>query len=155
MKWIPLLAATSLSLLIGSSASAQGSSCTGRESQVRLNVVVENVQSDEGLIAVSLYADDSSKFLAKRGSLYVGRVPARKGTTTVCIYLPTTGVYALAVYHDADGDRGFDRTGIGLPAEGFGFSNNPRVFLGMPNWSSVRLAVPKTNLKTTIRLRYP
>jgi uncharacterized protein (DUF2141 family) len=155
MKWIPLLAATSLSLLIGSSAWAQGSSCTGRESQVRLYVNVENVQSGDGLIAVSLYADDSSKFLAKRGSLYVGRVPARQGTTTVCIYLPTTGIYALAVYHDADGDRGFDRTGIGMPAEGFGFSNNPRVFLGMPNWKSVRLAVPKTNLKTTITLRYP
>jgi len=45
--------------------------------------------------------------------------------------------------------------GIGLPAEAFGFSNNPRVFLGMPNWSSVRLRVRKTDLRTRITLRYP
>lgn len=154
MKRIPFLVGL-LALLGGSTAWAQQSACTGPESPVRLHVDVENVQSSEGLIAVTLYADDRSKFLMKRGSLYVGRVPARSGTTSVCIHVPSTGTYALAVYHDADADRGFDRTGIGLPAEGFGFSNNPRVFLGMPNWGSVRLGVPKTDLRTTVRLRYP
>jgi len=150
-----VLSAASLWLLAGASASAQQSTCTGPESDVRLNVDVEGVRSSAGLIAVTLYADDQSRFLAKRGSLYVGRVPAQTGTTRVCIHLPRTGVYALAVYHDANADRSFDRTGIGLPAEAFGFSNNPRVFLGMPNWSSVRLRVRKTDLRTRITLRYP
>jgi uncharacterized protein (DUF2141 family) len=147
--------AAPLVLLAGANASAQQPSCTGPASSVRLYVDVENVRSGEGLIAVTLYADNRSKFLAKRGSLYVGRVPAKAGTTSVCIHVPKTGTYALAVYHDADADRRFDRTGIGLPAEGFGFSNNPRVFLGMPNWGSVRLGVPKTDLRTMVRLRYP
>ena len=44
---------------------------------------------------------------------------------------------------------------IGLPAEAYGFSNNPAVLLGMPRFSSVRLAVPRTGLSTRIRLRYP
>jgi uncharacterized protein (DUF2141 family) len=150
------LAAAPIALLAGASASAQQqSTCTGPESNVRLNVDVEGVRSAEGLIAVTLYADDRSKFLAKRGSLYVGRVPARTGTTRVCIHVPRTGVYALAVYHDVDGDRSFDRTGIGLPAEPFGFSNNPRVFLGMPNFGSVRLNVPKTGLRTRVTLHDP
>jgi uncharacterized protein (DUF2141 family) len=155
MKRISLFAAAALTLLGASDAWAQQSSCTGPESSVKLHVDVENVESSEGLIAVTLYADDRSKFLMKRGSLYVGRVPALRGMTTVCIHLPRTGTYALAVYHDQDADRRFDRTGIGLPAEGFGFSNNPPVFLGMPNWGSVRLGVPKTDLRTRVRLRYP
>jgi uncharacterized protein (DUF2141 family) len=129
--------------------------CTGPASATRLLVRVENVRSSQGLVAVSLYADERRRFLAKRGSLYVGRVPARQGSTEVCIHVPRPGVYALAVYHDANASRGFDRTSLGLPAEGFGFSNNPRTFLGMPNFSSVRISVPRSGTRTTVRLKYP
>lgn len=147
--------AAGTALLAGGSLSAQDSSCTGYEGPVRLYVNVENVRKSEGLIAVTLYADDSSKFLAKRGSLYVGRVPAKAPTTTVCIYLPSTGVYALGVYQDTDSDRGYDRSSVGLPKEPYGFSNNPAVFLGMPRFSSVRLSVPRNNMRTSVTLRHP
>ncbi len=128
--------------------------CTGTPSATRLYVRVENVKSSRGLVAVSLYADIRQKFLAKRGALYVGRVPARQGRTDVCIHVPKPGIYAIAVYHDADSDRGFDRTGLGLPAEGFGFSNNPPTFLGLPSFGSVRIAVPRSGTRTMVRLKY-
>jgi uncharacterized protein (DUF2141 family) len=152
---ISAAAAVGLVLVASGGASAEDASCTGHEGPVRLYVDVENIRSSEGLIAVTLYADDSKKFLAKRGSLYVGRAPAKAPETRVCIYLPKTGTYALGVYHDANGDRKFDRTGIGLPDEGYGFSNNPGVFLGLPKFKSVRLAVPSDKMSTRVRLRYP
>ena len=122
---------------------------------MRLFVDVENVRSSQGLIAVTLYADDSRRFLARRGSLYVGRVPARAGTTRVCLFLPSTGTWGLAVYHDVNGNRSFNRTRVGLPAEPYGFSNNPRVLFGLPSFRSVRLNVPRTNMQTRVRLRNP
>src|SRR5688500_18728047 len=67
--------------------------CTGPASPVRFYVNVEGVRASQGLIAVTLYADDSRRFLARRGSLYVGRVPARAGTTRICIHLPSTGTW--------------------------------------------------------------
>ena len=144
-----------LCLALGAAPSTAQSDCTGRASDTRLYVNVEGVRSNEGLVAVTLYADDSSRFLARRGSLYVGRVPASAPRTRVCIYVPGPGTYALAVYHDADGDRGFDRDAIGLPAESYGFSNNPSVVLGLPSFRSVRMAVPRDGLETTVRLRHP
>jgi uncharacterized protein (DUF2141 family) len=144
-----------LALIFASSVSAADSACTGHASDYKLYVDVQGVASSEGLMAVTLYADVPSKFLAHHGSLYVGRVPAQKGTTPVCIYIPKPGVYALAVYQDVNSNRKFDRTGIGLPSEPFGFSNNPRVFLGMPAWSSVRLSLPKSGLHTTVKLHQP
>ena len=156
MAYTRILIAATLPLLSlpAAPAAAQGE-CTGTPSTTRLYVDVENVRASTGLIAVTLYADDRKKFLAKRGSLYVGRVPARSPSTRVCIHLPRPGVYGLAVYHDADGDRGFDKNGIGLPAEAFGFSRNPKTLFGLPSWDSVRMHVPRTNMRTTVRLKYP
>lgn len=149
-----------LSLLLGatllpSPALAQEDGCTGPPSATRLYVNVSNVRSGQGLVAVTLYADDRKRFLAKRGSLYVGRVPASVGTTRVCIYLPAPGTYALAVYHDEDANRKFKRSGIGLPAEGYGFSNNAATLFGLPAFRSVRFSVPRSGFDTAIKLKYP
>ncbi len=138
-----------------SPAGAIAQDCTGRPSATRLIVTVSNVRAAQGLIAVTLYADDSSRFLARRGSLYVGRVPARAGVTRVCIHVPAPGTYGLAVYHDANADRRFDRNMIGLPAEGYGFSNDAPTLFGLPRFSAVRLAVPRDGFQTGVRLRYP
>ena len=134
---------------------AEADACTGPESEVRLFVTVTNVRSAKGLIAVTLYADDRRKFLAHHGSLYVGRVPAVAPTTRLCIHLPATGVYGLAVYHDEDGNRKFKRSTFGLPAEGYAFSNNASTFLGIPSFSSVRLPVPSSGTETSVKLKYP
>jgi len=146
---------TAAAIAIMWSGAAAGQTCTGTPSPVRLFVNVENVASSDGLIAVTLYADDRSRFLARRGSLYVGRVPARAGTTRVCIHLPSTGVWALAAYHDADGNRSLARSGLGLPREGYGFSNNAPAMIGLPSFRRVRLSVPRNNMTTSVRLRYP
>lgn len=129
--------------------------CTGPASGTWLNVVAEGLRNSNGLLAVTLYADDSSKFLVRHGSLYVGRVKAQSGATRACIFVPKPGVYALALYHDENADQSFDRTGMGLPAEGFGFSNNPATLAGLPTFKSVRIAIPKTGLTTRVQMKYP
>ena len=129
--------------------------CTGPESTTWLRVLVEGVRKPHGLIAVTVYADEASRFLVKHGSLYVGRVKAVAGTTEVCIHIPHPGTYALAIYHDANGNQKFDRSMIGLPAEAYGFSNNPNTFFGLPNFGSVRYHVGHSGQTVKIQLTYP
>lgn len=136
-------------------AASPPAGCTGPASGTWLNVVADGLRNSDGLLAVTLYADDSSRFLAKRGSLYVGRVDAKAGTTRACIFVPKPGVYALALYHDENSDRKFDRSGLGLPTEGFGFSNNPATLAGLPTFTSVRLNVGKSGLTTRVHMKYP
>jgi len=156
---LALAALTALSAAaVPSAASAPApapTGCTGPASGTWLNVVVEGVRNGNGVIAITLYADNSSKFLIKHGSLYVGRVDAQAGTTRGCIFVPKPGVYALALYHDENRDGRFDRTGLGLPAEGYGFSNNPATLAGLPQFRSVRLNVPKPGLTSRISMKYP
>lgn len=129
--------------------------CTGPASPIRLFVDVQGVRSDRGQIAVTLYADDRKRFLAKKGSLYTGRVASQTSLTRVCIHLPAPGIYALAVYHDEDGNQRFNRNVIGFPAEAYGFSNNPGTLFGLPSFSSVRFTVSATDTETTVKLKYP
>ena len=153
-----LATAASVSLGIGSASQAVAAptNCTGDLSgNGWLNVEVTGVRSSNGLMAITIYPDDSSRFLAKKASLDVVRVPAQTGTTRACVKLPSTGVYAIAVYHDEDSSRKLNRTGIGMPAEGFGFSNNPATLASIPAFRSVRLNVPKNSLTTRISLKYP
>jgi uncharacterized protein (DUF2141 family) len=155
--WSILAAALSFSWSAAAVAqpTAAPAGCTGPASDTWINVVAEGLRSGDGLLALTVYADIPSKFLAKKGSLYVGRVNASAGTTRSCIFLPRTGVYAIVLYHDANANEKFDRTMIGLPAEGFGFTNNPPTIAGLPSFRSVRLNVPRTGLTTRIQMKYP
>jgi uncharacterized protein (DUF2141 family) len=150
-------AAGRILVLLGASAlaapAAAQAGCTGKPSDTRLMVRVENVRSSAGLMAVTLYGNNPSKFLAKRGSLYVGRSPAHQGVTETCIFVPQPGIYAIAVYHDLDGNRKLNRNLIGFPTEPVGFSNNPNTFLGIPSFNAVRFAVRQSGQRITVRLR--
>ena len=149
------LAATAVVAHAEAAGSPAPAGCTGPESGTWLHVVASGLRNSHGLLAVTLYADNPSKFLAHHGSLYVGRVNAVAGTTTACIYVPQPGVYAIALYHDENANQKFDRNAIGLPAEGYGFSNNPATLVGLPSFRSVRLNVPRSGLTTRITMKYP
>jgi uncharacterized protein (DUF2141 family) len=131
--------------------------CLGPHSEVWITISVDGVRNANGQIATTIYADKPDRFLVKNGSLYVVRTPSVAGATKFCVFLPQTGVYALAVYHDEDNSGTLNRAPgvLGLPTEGFGFSNNPPTLASLPTFRSVRIAVPRTNLATTIHLTYP
>ena len=129
--------------------------CLGEPSETWLNVSVEGLRNGNGLVTIAVYPDDSRQFLAKGGTLKNNRFEAAAPVTRACVFVPKPGVYAIAVYHDEDSSRKLNRSGIGLPAEGYGFSNNPATLAGLPAFRSVRLNVPKAGLTTHIKMKYP
>jgi uncharacterized protein (DUF2141 family) len=129
--------------------------CQGTPSDTRLTVQVQGVRSADGLMAVTLYPDDPKRFLAHHGSLKVVRVPAHVGSTNVCMFLPGAAYYAVAVYHDANGNHHLDRSGL-LPQEGSGLSNNPKVnLLHWPTLKGSRFPTHAGENRIAVSLRYP
>ena len=63
------------------------------------------------------------------------------------------GDYALAVIHDANGNARLD-TMLGIPREGFGFSQNPAIRFGAPSFSSAVFAVGTGAQMQQVRIRY-
>ncbi len=133
-------------LLAGNARAADDGECVGKPSDTRAYVTVDNVRSNVGLIAITLYPDDKSRFLQHKGSLYVGRVPAQAPSTSICFLIPEPGYYGIAIYHDENANKQIDRAGL-LPSEGYGFSNDAPVFFGLHTYSSdrIRLAADANN----------
>jgi len=59
------------------------------------------------------------------------------------------GRYALVVLHDENSNHKLDRNFLGIPKEGFGFANNPRVMLIAPGFDTAafEVACPATDLR--------
>lgn len=111
-----------------------------------MQITVQHVREATGTVTVDVHDDDPEKFLKSGGKLARIRVPAVEGETHFCIVVPKAGIYALAVYHDRNGNTKLDKTWIGLPGEPFGLSNNPPKRLAMPKHkdSAFEVAGPQT-----------
>ena len=58
----------------------------------------------------------------------------------------------MAIYHDANANRRFDKNALGLPREGFGFSNDARPVFSAPGFdaAAVTLKAPRTRIKISL-----
>ena len=63
------------------------------------------------------------------------------------------GDYAAAIIHDENGNAKLD-TLMGIPREGFGFSRNPAIGFGPPNFDAARFAVGGHATAQQVRMRY-
>jgi uncharacterized protein (DUF2141 family) len=148
------LAAAAFAGVLSAAAPSAAEDCAGKPSAHRLTVQVKGVRAAQGEVAVTLYPDDARRFLAPKGKLLRQRVEARAPATTACLWLPKPGAYAIAVYHDANGDRDFNRSPIGMPTEGYGFSNDAPTKFSLPSFDAVRFSVKAGESHTTIQMRY-
>ena len=83
--------------------------------------------------------------------VHVQRAPVT-GTVEQKVYRP--GTYAVAIYHDENGNKKFDKNFFGLPTEGFGFSNNPGILFGPPDHDEAAFEVGDTPVTVHIDVTY-
>lgn len=136
---------------------AHAQDCAGQpqtSNPTRLVVEVDGLQPVRGEVAVTVYPDDARRFLTSKGKLARLRLPVTGGSVSACFWLPARAHYAVAVYHDVNANHDFDRNLLGLPAEGFGFSNDAPTRVGLPPFSAVRFPATKAETSIRIRVRY-
>ncbi len=141
--------------LIASAGAVQAQTCTGPAGGARLYVNVNGLRAATGQVAVTIYPDNARRFLAPGGKLLRVRARAAAPTTRVCFNLPGAGTYAIAIYHDANGDEDFNRNLVGRPTEGFGFSNDAPALAALPAFRDVRFTIPAGDTTIRIQTRYP
>ncbi|WP_299399127.1 DUF2141 domain-containing protein [Pelagibius sp.] len=137
----------------GDAIAAEQAACTAEEG-AQIEVKVENVRNSKGLITAVLYGDDPEGFLKRGQRLDRIRVEANEGETLLCLKAPAEGRYSIALYHDENGNKEFDRNFLGIPSEGYGFSNNPGFRFGKPEQEETLFSVNGSTTKVSISVLY-
>lgn len=81
-----------------------------------------------------------------------GGFPIAGNQATQTFQLPP-GRYA-AVIHDENSNMKLDRNFLGIPREGLGFSNNPRVIFSAPSFEAAEVPVTCPSTQIQVRLIY-
>jgi len=120
------------------------------------SITVENIKSTKGSLVVALYSPEtSSAFPAHpEKALKEKIVPIEGERQTIVFENLSDGNYAVSVVHDENGNDRMDHNFLGLPKEGFGFSNNPSLWKGVPGFDVVSVPVSASNQKIIIKLNY-
>lgn len=111
-------------------------------SQNTLFVRVEGVKTSNGRISVAVY-NQAEGFLKFDKVYKCDSTKALKGTTHIAIDDLPEGEYALAIFHDENGNDVLDTNWLGIPKEAIGFSKGKMKTFGPPSFSECALRIEK------------
>lgn len=107
-----------------------------------LTIKVTGIKEISGRIKMGLY--NSSQTFANSGQEFrKAAVVVSKNTAIIVFKNLPEGEYAIAFYHDQNGDNDLNRNFIGLPKEGYGFSNNISPKLSVPSFDQTKFKFPE------------
>ncbi len=123
-----------------------------------LEVRIEGLRSADGDVRIALHRQmQKADFPADKGVVGAIMRPAASGTVRVIFADVAPGAYAVAAFHDADGDGALNQNIVGMPIEGYGFSNGAVGFMGPPNFVDAAVIVDEGEAapSVSVPIAYP
>ena len=118
--------------------------------ETKLVVNVQNIRHHTGQIRVGLYKPCTG-FPTGCKPLVSHQVDVT-GNTARITFSVKPGDYAVALFHDVNGNGQLDKKMFGIPKEPYGFSNNFRPSLSGPSFDDCRVRVDESEKKISIKL---
>lgn len=115
-----------------------------------IEVTVKNIKNDKGVLVVGLFG--SAKSFTKQ-PLKAEMPMAETGTLKVLFKNIQPGEYAVSIFHDANENGVLDMNFMGIPKEGFGFSNDAMGVFGPPTFTKAKFSCPETRM-VSVTLKY-
>lgn len=123
------------------------SSCPG------IHVKILDIRNSTGAVACALFESPvgfPTEFLHSAINIMMIKI---RDTQARCDFLDISpGTYALAVVHDENMDGKLGANWLGVPTEGYGFSNDARAFMSAPSFDAASFQYDGRNLDLTISL---
>ena len=116
-----------------------------------LTVVLSDVRAQTGLIKVAL-VDSQAAWDGQAAPVQATGAPPSGGQATFVFKGLKPGAYAVLITHDENGNGQLDTNAMGMPLEGYGFSNNPRV-MRKPTWDEARFDLAGAAASIDVSLR--
>lgn len=117
-----------------------------------LTITVPNINPLQGEIQVSVF-NSNATFLKEHKEYKIYRFKADKTIGKFVINDLPKGEYAMIVYHDKNNNKEMDRSMLGIPKEGFGFSKNFKPKLSGPGFGDCSINL-NSDTAIDIKLMY-
>jgi len=136
-------------LLLAFAGIVQAKSLTGS-----ITVEMAGFRSDNGRASVVLYNSPEAFPQKADKSVKIIRSSIKdKKAKAVFDNIPY-GTYAFVVLHDENANGKMDYSALGMPQEGYAFSNNARGMLGPPDYKDAAFKTDKPSVSLSINVGY-
>jgi uncharacterized protein (DUF2141 family) len=120
----------------------------------RIRIKICNLRNTSGIIGIALFTTKKG-FPDKQTMAYTTTtLPASDTQCEVVFDDVPYGTYAVSILHDENNNGKMDKTFIGIPREGFGTSNNPKIRRGPPGFEESQFALDHKEVDLNISLNY-
>lgn len=122
---------------------------------ITIPIVVKNIKNSKGRLSIGVFKDASSFEEEKPHKIIlVSKKDLVNGTLKSSIEIES-GVYGLSILDDENSDYKMEYNMIGMPKEGFGFSNYYHTGFTKPNFKQFLVIInPSQKSAITFNLRY-
>ena len=120
-----------------------------------IHVKILEIRNSTGTVACALFESPAgfpSEFLHSATNVMIIKI--RKSQARCDFEDIPPGTYAMVVIHDENMNGKLDTNGLGIPKEGYGFSNDARKWLGTPSFSDASFLYDGQNIDLTMSLHY-
>jgi uncharacterized protein (DUF2141 family) len=120
------------------------------------NLVVKfnSLKNTKGRVCLTVFSGPKGFPAGGTGSsLKSSRCTAADSGSVTFTNLPL-GNYAIAAIHDSNSDGKLNTNPLGVPSEGFGFSNNPPIRFGPASFADSQVFVSGTKTVVQIQMHY-
>jgi uncharacterized protein (DUF2141 family) len=115
-----------------------------------LAVTITDIREAKGSLMVAVVNSEAA-WNDKEKPVAVQKIAAAQGEMTLHFGNLPAGTYAVKLMHDQNGNDKLDTNFLGIPLEGYGFSNNPNV-MRRPYFDEARFELAE-KAAITVRLR--
>lgn len=120
------------------------------DSKEKLTINVSNIKKIKGTVSISIFKE---KYFLEKGKEHIKKrikIDLEK-SKSIDLYLEP-GVYAVAVYYDANNNNKCDLNFFGVPTEQYAFSNNFKPFMSSPKFKDCKFIVGDEEKRINIKL---
>ena len=128
---------------------------SGQVSCPGIHITILDIRNSTGTVACALFESPDGfprEFLRSATNVMVIKI---RNTQARCDFedIPP-GTYAIAVVHDENMNGKLDTNWLGIPKEGYGFSNDAKAVLGTPSFSAASFPYDGQTLELKLSLHY-
>lgn len=120
-----------------------------------LTVIIQDVDNAKGSVVAAVY-DSATSFLKPPLAKARLKAAAVAGSVSFVVHDLPAGEYAVTTFHDENNSGQLAANALGVPTEGYGFSNDAQGVAGPPKFAQAAFDFDgKTNKTIVIHLNNP